>query len=225
MTASIVNFSGIPEFHVELVRDRNIKYPLIHYTKTWNSAQAAAIFHQMLDKSPVEQMVVLYIDHQGYISGAEKVSIGGIGSVATDMKDLFRGAVVAGVPEIILGHNHTLNDVTPSDSDLQFTAVAIQAAGALNIKIVDHVIVSPFGSHYSIWDHQSEMATRTNIIALQNTLRELLLTDHPLVRPLIPEHSDSSGSMGEIPRNPIKKDIHDFSSISKLLLGTLKNRG
>jgi DNA repair protein RadC len=207
MTASNTNFSMIPEFHVELVRDRDIKYQKIVPGNKWTAQDAANILHTMLDHSPVEQMVVLYIDLQGYIAGAERVGLGDLGSVGVSMRNLFRGAVVAGVPSVLIAHNHIVDDVTPSKEDIMFTVAAIQASGALNLDVLDHIVVCPFGKHYSFRDNQREIDKRVDHLALDQHLADLLNEAHRMVKPLLNK----------------KKSPADFSV--DYLLGTLKNRG
>ena len=46
----------VPLYHLELVRERDIKY-----RKILTIEAAAEIFHEMLDSSPVEKMAVLHV--------------------------------------------------------------------------------------------------------------------------------------------------------------------
>jgi hypothetical protein len=73
--------------------------------------------------------------------------------VAIGMPEVFRGAIVAGVDSIYLCHNHPAGDPTPSPQDLALTNTVLKAAEYLGILLLDHVIVSPRGTHYSIMEN------------------------------------------------------------------------
>lgn len=170
----------VPVFEVELTRQREI--PI----KAADTAEGAAeILHAMLDKSPVEQMVVLYLDVEKNVIGAEKVGIGSVTSVGASFSTIMRGAIVAGVEDIIVGHNHTIGAAYPSDPDLQMTGMALTIGSILGIRIYDHIIVSPDGTHYSMFDnrHKNELVTRVNRNRVLDLLHQLSSKD-PLATPL-----------------------------------------
>lgn len=100
------------------------------------------------------------------------------------MRNLFRGALLAAVPRIIMGHNHPHGRAIPSDPDLMVTALAIQAGAVVGIEVIDHVIVDPTGGHYSVWDNQEEMVRRVSQIGVEKHLQRMIGT-HPLVDPLL----------------------------------------
>lgn len=135
-----------PLFHLELVRDRDIPYD--GNLKT--SEGAAQVLHNLLDRSPTEQMVVLYLDSDTNLVGAEKVGMGGIEQVATRPTEIFRGAIVKACPEIILGHNHPVGDGRPSVTDLKMTMSMVDIGFRLGVRVRDHIIVVPNGKHMSI---------------------------------------------------------------------------
>lgn len=154
-------FKEVPLYRVELTRDRTL--PL----KSLTTKEATLeVLHQILDKSPVEKMVALYLDINYNLVGAETVSIGAIDHVEVPMRELFRGAIVAGVPYVILSHNHAQGLTKPSDPDIAVTGVAINVGNMLGIQVLDHIIVSPNGKHYSImgrenlWEIQDRLDMR-----------------------------------------------------------------
>lgn len=169
----------IPVYHLELVRDRSI--PLSRVTGTLNTAE---VLHAMLDTSPVEQFVVIYLNSEDQMIGAEKIAMGDLEKVAVSMKNVFRGALLAAAPQIILGHNHPHGRALPSDPDLMVTTLAIQIGAMLGIDVRDHVIVSPTGDHYSMWDNQHEMVRRISQIAVEKHLLQIF-GSHPMVDPLV----------------------------------------
>ena len=57
------------------------------------------------------------------------------------MAELFRDAIVANAPSVILVHNHPSGDPDPSPEDVRLTKDAAQAAQLLSIDLLDHVII------------------------------------------------------------------------------------
>ncbi len=139
--------NSIPLYHIELVRDKSITYNKYNVVE-----DAAQIFHQVLDRSPVEQFMVIYMDSRNIMVGAEKIAMGQLDRVHVSMRDMFRGAISASVPRLILGHNHPNCDPTPSPEDMNLTLLAVEAGYILGIEIWDHIIVSPDNTHTSIFD-------------------------------------------------------------------------
>ena len=149
----------VPLYHLEIVRDRSVSFKRVTPT-----ANAAAVLHDLLDKSPVEQFVVIYLSSMLEMIGCEKISLGSVEYCVVPIADTFRGAIKAASPRIILGHCHPLGPPTPSDQDIVLTSRLSQAGAILGIEIWDHVIVSPDGTHYSFFDNQADMANRIAVL-------------------------------------------------------------
>jgi len=66
---------------------------------------------------------------------------GNVSTAVARMAELFREAVVANAPAVILVHNHPSGDPDPSPEDVRLTRDAAQAARLLSIDLLDHVIV------------------------------------------------------------------------------------
>jgi DNA repair protein RadC len=136
---------SIPLYHLELVRDRSVPFKSLATTE-----QAAEVFHDLLDRSPVEQMAVIHLDPSSKMVGVEKVGLGTVTMVMVTMAEVFRGAIAASVPFIILGHNHPSDDPTPSGPDWNLTDKARIVGRDLGIEVIDHIVVSPNGKHVSM---------------------------------------------------------------------------
>jgi DNA repair protein RadC len=155
----------VPVYHTELVRDYSIPFQKIGKTE-----DNARVLHTMLDSSPVEQFVALYVNAASEIIGAEKIAIGDLDRVNVGMRNLFRGAIVAGAYAVVVGHNHPSGNCTPSDEDLTLTGLIISAASYIGITLMDHVIVSPRGNHFSILDNEQEMLIRLMEMKMKKVL-------------------------------------------------------
>ncbi len=137
--------TSIPLYHLELVRDRSVPFQSVKTTE-----QCAEVFHDLLDKSPVEQMCIIHLDASSKLVGVEKVGLGTTTMVMVTMAEVFRGAIAASVPFIVMGHNHPSDDPTPSVPDWNLTDKARMVGRDLGIEVMDHIVVSPNGKHVSM---------------------------------------------------------------------------
>jgi DNA repair protein RadC len=149
----------IPEYSVELVRDRSVKYrklPAGHLAdKPQLRAEATAFVHKLLDNSPMEQYVVILLDKESQVVGSTKIASGNEGNVNLDIRSIFRAALVGGVNMILLAHNQPGGqDAKPTRHDIVLTATAIEVGQLLGVEMVDHIIVSPNGTDYSMWENR-----------------------------------------------------------------------
>jgi len=201
----------VPLYHLEVVKDRDIP---VRKLDPRNLTQSCAdVLHELLDRSPVEQFVVLYVMSDLRISGAEKIAMGDLENVSVGMKNLFRGALIAGAPRIVLGHNHPQGEPTASVPDWLMTDTAIMCSELLQVQILDHIIVSPDGRHYSCWDHKDRLIQIMQQSALQAQLKDLM-------RKTIPT---SKGPFGT-DLDEYKKGLSDPISLLKESLMTITKK-
>lgn len=85
-------------------------------------------------------MLVLNVANE--ITGFKIISSGGQASTTVDAKIVFRNALMLSAAKIIVAHNHPSGELKPSNADIQFTEKLIQAGKAIDIEVVDHLIVS-----------------------------------------------------------------------------------
>jgi DNA repair protein RadC len=115
---------------------------------TDNATAAARVLHAFLCDAPAERVVVLYLNSQNAIIGAELVAMGGGSQCAVSPSEVFRGAIVAGATAIVVGHNHPSGDPTPSNDDLLMTRGIIEAGRTLGIVVLDHIVVTRSASNW-----------------------------------------------------------------------------
>ena len=104
-----------------------------------------------------EQMVALFLDTKNRPIGRHLVSVGTVDSTPVQPRDVFRAALVSGaVNGLILVHNHPSGDVTPSRCDDEVTRLIARAGTLLGVRLLDHVILAPDGSHFSYRDRRPD---------------------------------------------------------------------
>ena len=104
-----------------------------------------------------EHMVALFLDTKNRPIGRHLVSVGTVNSTPVQPRDVFRAALVAGaVKGLILAHNHPSGDVTPSRDDDDVTRQVARAGALIGIRLLDHVVLAPDGSHFSYHDRRPD---------------------------------------------------------------------
>lgn len=89
-----------------------------------------------------EQCKVMLLDRKNGCMGISDISTGGIDSCIVDLKIVFATAIKASATGIILAHNHPSGNLTPSDADKKLTRRFVEAGQILDIKCLDHLIVT-----------------------------------------------------------------------------------
>ena len=98
-----------------------------------------------------EECRVLLLDHGHGILGDVLISKGGMASASIDLRILLREVLLAHATSFILCHNHPSGNLTPSREDDQMTRRVKEAARMMDLRLLDHVIVS-HGKYYSYND-------------------------------------------------------------------------
>lgn len=94
----------------------------------------------------LEQFKVLLLNQSNKVLGIYEVSSGGITSTVVDVRLLFAAALKAGAAGLIIAHNHPSGNVLPSEQDKHITKKISMAGEVLDIKLLDHLIVT--SEHY-----------------------------------------------------------------------------
>lgn len=92
--------------------------------------------------SKKEHFVVFYLDSRSQEIQREVISIGTLNESLVHPREVFEGAIKNNAAAIIIAHNHPSGNLEPSQADIEITKKLINAGKILDIRIVDHVIVS-----------------------------------------------------------------------------------
>ncbi len=116
-----------------------------------DSVDVYNIMHPQIADLPHEEFWVLLLNKSNRVIKKERISIGGVDGTIADIKMIFKSAIDSLASSIILCHNHPSGNLQPSGSDVSLTKKMKQAGEMLNIKVLDHVIVTETG-FYSFAD-------------------------------------------------------------------------
>ena len=100
----------------------------------------------------VEEFRVLFLDGRHRLIGEEVQNRGTVDQVAVHPREVMKSAINRGAKAIVLVHNHPSGDVKPSKADVEITRMIAKSAADLEIKLIDHVIISK-GESYSFSEY------------------------------------------------------------------------
>jgi DNA repair protein RadC len=150
---SIMNLQLLNQIaEVELIYKTKIKASERPQVKT--SKDAADLLKQIWNENKidfVEQFKVLFLNKANKVLGVFEVSTGGVTGTVADPKLIFVAALKANACGIIISHNHPSGNLKPSEPDERLTEKIKQAGQLLDIKLIDHIIVTSEG-YYSFAD-------------------------------------------------------------------------
>lgn len=98
-----------------------------------------------------EHFSIFFLDGQNKVRGFKTVFSGGQGDTNVDMKIIFRNALIFGAASIVCVHNHPSGNFEPSIQDKELTKTIKEAGKLLQIRLLDHLIISQSG-YYSFAD-------------------------------------------------------------------------
>ena len=99
-----------------------------------------------------EEMWVVALDGKNRFRSIRRVAQGGLHGCSVRARDILRGVLLDAASVFILAHNHPSGDPTPSLEDIAMTRAVYEAACAVGIPLVDHVVVTCEGRHASMLD-------------------------------------------------------------------------
>jgi len=110
-----------------------------------SSGEIANYLKTVLKDHPHEVFAVLFLNRANKILHFEIVSSGGLTGTVADPRIILKKALETGATSLVLSHNHPSGSLKPSRADEELTQKIRQAAMYLDIKVLDHIIVSDEG--------------------------------------------------------------------------------
>ena len=100
---------------------------------------------------PTEECWVLLLNQASRLIDKVRISTGGLNATQVDVRCILREALLKRATAFALCHNHPSGSIRPSKEDDQLTWEVSRAAECMNIRLVDHVILTD-GAFYSYAD-------------------------------------------------------------------------
>jgi DNA repair protein RadC len=118
-----------------------------------SSKDAFQILQPIIGELQHEEFWVLYLNNSNKVIAKKQLSKGGITATMVDVRLLFKKAVELATVGIIVCHNHPSEKLTPSKSDEILTQKIKEAGQTLDIKLLDHLIITQ-KDYFSFADSQ-----------------------------------------------------------------------
>jgi DNA repair protein RadC len=135
---------------MELGKRRRIAEPL-QKELIKSSRDAFDIFYPLLCDLPYEELWTALTNSANRVIEKVKISQGGLGQTAADLRFIMKAAINSTCQGIILCHNHPSGNLQPSSQDDLLTRNLKEAAKLLSINLLDHLIISD-NKYYSYAD-------------------------------------------------------------------------
>ena len=155
--SQLIAFKGIGEAKaisiiaaLELGRRRRSEDAL-ELKKVTSSKVIFEIMQPIIGELPHEEFWIIYLNNSNKIISKSQLSKGGITGTLVDVRIVFKTALEMGATALILCHNHPSGTLIPSDADKQITRKLKLAGESLEIKVLDHLIVTE-ASYFSFAD-------------------------------------------------------------------------
>lgn len=100
------------------------------------------IMHPLLGELPHEEFWIVYLNNANKVLNKMQLSKGGLTGTLVDTRMIYKKAIELLATGIILCHNHPSGKLNPSESDKKLTLKIKQAGDALDIKVLDHLIIT-----------------------------------------------------------------------------------
>ena len=105
----------------------------------------------IIGELPHEEFWVLFLNNSNKVISKTQLSKGGISGTIVDTRLVFRLALENRATGLILCHNHPSGNLIPSDADKDITRRIKTAGAILDVKILDHLIITET-NYYSFVD-------------------------------------------------------------------------
>lgn len=153
----LMNFKGIGEAKaisiqasMELGRRRRAE-EAVELQKITSSKSIFELMQPIIGELAHEEFWIIYLNNSNKVISKSQLSKGGITGTLVDVRLVFKTALEMGAVSIILSHNHPSGALQPSEADKQITKKLKLAGESLDIRILDHLIVTE-NQYYSFAD-------------------------------------------------------------------------
>lgn len=147
-TMQLMEFKGVGEAKavsiaaaLELGRRRRGEEAL-EKNKITSSKSVFELMQPKIGELQHEEFWIVYLNNSNKVIQKNQLSKGGITGTLVDVRLVLKNALEVGATGLILTHNHPSGTLKPSEADKQITNKLKTAAESLDIKVLDHLIIT-----------------------------------------------------------------------------------
>jgi len=146
--AELQKFKGIGEAKaisiitaLELGRRRRLEQAL-ELPKITSSKEVFSIMQPIIGELQHEEFWIIFLNNSNKVLYKQQSSKGGLTGTLVDLRLVFKKAIELYATAIILCHNHPSGKLQPSNADKLITSKLKNAGETLDIKVLDHLIIT-----------------------------------------------------------------------------------
>lgn len=110
--------------------------------KITSSSSVFELMQPIIGELPHEEFWILYLNNSNKVLQKLQLSKGGITGTLVDVRLVLKNALQLGSVGLVLVHNHPSGTLRPSQADKQITQKLKLAGGNIDIKVLDHLIIT-----------------------------------------------------------------------------------
>jgi DNA repair protein RadC len=141
--------NNIPEITIQVKFDKKVKKSELKVMTSVD--EVVSTLRQVFNADTFdwkEEFILLCLNKRNALVGFYKVSSGGIGGTIADPRVIFTTALNCTATSIIIAHNHPSGNLQTSNADDSITKKIKESGEILDIKLLDHIILTDEG-YYS----------------------------------------------------------------------------
>lgn len=128
------------------IKERKNNCKTIH-----TSTDVYEVMFPYLSDLKVEECWAVFLNQASRVIRKQRISVGGLASTQVDVRVILKIALQCNATSMILCHNHPSGNTRPSQDDDRLTHSLLEVGRVMNIRLLDHVIVSD-SNYYSYGD-------------------------------------------------------------------------
>ena len=110
--------------------------------KITSSTSVFEMMQPIIGELQHEEFWIIYLNNSNKVIQKNQLSKGGITGTLVDVRLVLKNALEVGATGLILAHNHPSGTLKPSEADKQITKKLKIASESLDIKVLDHLIIT-----------------------------------------------------------------------------------
>ena len=110
--------------------------------KITSSRSVFEFMQPIIGELPHEEFWIIYLNNSNKVVQKQQMSKGGITGTLVDIRLVMKTALDVMATGLILAHNHPSGTLKPSEADKQLTKKLQQAAKSLDIRVLDHLVIT-----------------------------------------------------------------------------------
>ena len=120
--------------------------------KITSSKSVFELMQPIIGELQHEEFWIIYLNNSNKVILKNQLSKGGITGTLVDVRLVLKNALEVGATGLILAHNHPSGTLKPSEADKQITNKLKIASESLDIKVLDHLIITE-NAYFSFADN------------------------------------------------------------------------